>query len=788
MANYQILKADIDEKIYENAQQKITGENLNSVLNAMVATLGAEYQFAGVATIDTNPEASDAKVFYIANGKGKYSYFGGIEVTEDDVVILYYDTSWHKVATGIASHKKVTELEQETTKAINDTIIGEIVQNGQLAVLEGNGIECVTETRSGFINKNGNLIENSSFQTAIINVANNKAYKIYSPHAGSESLINRLHLFAEENGSSPMYGSFLAGYEITLYAVFPPQVKSISVTTSINSTLSVLEYDIANVSLYQDLEKEFAERKIGGGNTDFLMLDDQYNIFDKNKVVPDVYIKGSTGKETAAAGFFSSGYIPVEAGKTYYMASTLAKYWAFYDANKIYLTGENDQTGFMTKITAPAGASFFRFTMLNSTYLTNAWMSAQPNKVEKMVYKPSDNLVIPIELTSDELKDVEVTDYGNIIDRSKLMEGYYISASENTLGNPAKFDGFACTDFCELEEGKIYHMFKVANYYAGFYDSSKKCIKVYTTADRLPNPFTPPAGAKFARFTIKEEISSLGRTAYDVCWCAANGNQTPNDFKTYAFPHNVQTARETGVNPCEYNGREISVFRSLLCIGDSLTFGAENYVGDIPLESDVMERYGYPAHLSKMSGVSCLNKGHSGMTTQGWYDNHSGDSDLAGHDGAIIMLGVNDWLNWSAGAPEAESFKTSLGRVVDLVIEKNSSSTGTNKIKVYVATITPGISYMENSAGDSVNLLNNAIREFCSARADVILLDLARYGSTMKKMAYNRGHLSAIGYWRLAADLHGLISKHIADNLDLYVDLAFIGSEAVQYKYSETQW
>ena len=55
MANYQLLKADIDAKVYENAYREITGENLNSVLNAMVTTLGAEYQFAGVATKDTNP-------------------------------------------------------------------------------------------------------------------------------------------------------------------------------------------------------------------------------------------------------------------------------------------------------------------------------------------------------------------------------------------------------------------------------------------------------------------------------------------------------------------------------------------------------------------------------------------------------------------------------------------------------------------------------------------------------------------------------------------------------------
>ena len=116
MANYQLLKADIDEKVYENAQQKITGANLNSVLNAMVSTLGAEYQFAGVATKDTNPETTDAKVFYIANGKGTYTNFGGLKVTEDEVVVLYWDTEWHKVSTGIASNEKLTELGQEVSE------------------------------------------------------------------------------------------------------------------------------------------------------------------------------------------------------------------------------------------------------------------------------------------------------------------------------------------------------------------------------------------------------------------------------------------------------------------------------------------------------------------------------------------------------------------------------------------------------------------------------------------------------------------------------------------------
>ena len=126
MANYQLLKADIDAKVYQNGKQEITGENLNYVLNQMVTTLGAEYQFAGVATINTNPGTPDAKVFYIANGKGTYTNFSNLEVTEDEVVVLYWDTAWHKEETGIASQAKLTELESEVSQlgqSVNNKII-----------------------------------------------------------------------------------------------------------------------------------------------------------------------------------------------------------------------------------------------------------------------------------------------------------------------------------------------------------------------------------------------------------------------------------------------------------------------------------------------------------------------------------------------------------------------------------------------------------------------------------------------------------------------------------------
>ena len=93
--------------------QKAVTDEFGTIQDAIASIVNAGYVFAGVATIATNPGTPDAKVFYIANGKGTYEKFGGINITEDEVVILYYDTAWHKEATGIASQGKLTELNSD---------------------------------------------------------------------------------------------------------------------------------------------------------------------------------------------------------------------------------------------------------------------------------------------------------------------------------------------------------------------------------------------------------------------------------------------------------------------------------------------------------------------------------------------------------------------------------------------------------------------------------------------------------------------------------------------------
>lgn len=98
MANYQSLKAAINAVIKANGNKEITGTVLNEMLTAMVNSLGADYQFAGVATPSTVPGNPDQKVFYIALTPGVYVNFNSIEVYAPEIAFLTYDTSWSKKA------------------------------------------------------------------------------------------------------------------------------------------------------------------------------------------------------------------------------------------------------------------------------------------------------------------------------------------------------------------------------------------------------------------------------------------------------------------------------------------------------------------------------------------------------------------------------------------------------------------------------------------------------------------------------------------------------------------
>lgn len=96
MANYANLLATIAANIYTNNNNEVTAAMVKTAVDQMVASLGAGYQYMGVAIPATNPGTPDYKCFYIASTPGTYTNFGGLVVKIGEVAVLKYDTAWSK--------------------------------------------------------------------------------------------------------------------------------------------------------------------------------------------------------------------------------------------------------------------------------------------------------------------------------------------------------------------------------------------------------------------------------------------------------------------------------------------------------------------------------------------------------------------------------------------------------------------------------------------------------------------------------------------------------------------
>lgn len=120
MSNYSQIKGIIDAAVYENHQQAITGDAMNTVLNGMVSQLGAHYKYKGYASPATDPGAPDENVFYLATEQGTYPNFGGLSLTKP-LGVFKWDGSWtlDQIAIDTGTAAGLLEKVNANTAAIN---------------------------------------------------------------------------------------------------------------------------------------------------------------------------------------------------------------------------------------------------------------------------------------------------------------------------------------------------------------------------------------------------------------------------------------------------------------------------------------------------------------------------------------------------------------------------------------------------------------------------------------------------------------------------------------------
>jgi hypothetical protein len=274
MANWSTLKAAIAQIIKTNNNQEITGANMQSVLNNIIDNVGENATYAGIATPSTNPGVPDGNLFYLATEPGIYANFNGIEIADGEAVILEWRGSWTKKTSGLATQKKLTELENKIT------IIGDYTPTEEKNGLQSSSLAFVyfnTFIKSGTeivikITANHDIYSQSAYicykqgsiggghdtlfeKTDTIKLGKERYYKCTTQHDG----------YLLVNGNVGNGNSITASYTKSIVA----QLEEIEQTVLENTEA------IKDLSLYKNYIEEKYLEFVGAGTNKFCWFDRQ---------------------------------------------------------------------------------------------------------------------------------------------------------------------------------------------------------------------------------------------------------------------------------------------------------------------------------------------------------------------------------------------------------------------------------------------------------------------------------------------------------------------------------
>ena len=127
---YENLKSAVTAVVKQNGANEITGQNLQSVLLAMIDVLGKYGSFVGLAQTNTTPTTDEGNLFYIAAGKGTYSGFG-LSVGDNELAIFSKPVStWTKLSIPVKT--KINDGEITTAMLANGCVTTAKIADGNV--------------------------------------------------------------------------------------------------------------------------------------------------------------------------------------------------------------------------------------------------------------------------------------------------------------------------------------------------------------------------------------------------------------------------------------------------------------------------------------------------------------------------------------------------------------------------------------------------------------------------------------------------------------------------------
>lgn len=600
--------------------------------------------------------------------------------------------------------------------------------------------------------------------------ATQTAVEIQQQNLSDNASSNFLRLW--EMGVS-ISGSTVSITKSIAWAWDDPDNSNPTVTANAQNSLPITRID--GVKVASDTPAELLDIRVGADGKTYNSAGDavRCQISDlMQSFFPIEWIEGSYISSMGTVGsndaYMCTDFIPlgdVQLGLAFKVAvpNNLAAY-ALYTESKAFISAVvGDSSSALSKtgvVVLSDDAKYIRFT---STKNSNP--SIKPYSVVNSGKLTNDSVrtgnIKDNAVTKEKCAFVVHDPESNYIDKTKYSNGY-IKASGNFNSN----SGWRATDYVELKPETQYYSSQLHGGYCAFYKADKTLIAGYGAWAFTVSSFTTPAETAFGRFSI-----NVSQTNPDTAWIYTS-NSKPKD---YAYILDGVGVGVEEVNPCDYTGAEITTFNKCICIGDSLTEGTFNRQDTGTTTYINYAKYAYPAYLAKLTGVEVTNKGHGGMTSGEWYTAEA-SADLSGYDIAIIQLGVNDQISRnSLGMTLAEWFADTTRCGFANIITK--LKTQNKNIKIFVANIIPATSYESQGYMDFSEYLSEWVTTEYANDPDVILLDMQQYGHTKDSPAYNCGHLSALGYNRLAMDYKAYISYIMHVNPVAFREIQFIGTD-----------
>ena len=519
-----LAKSDAAEVSFNNTGTSLSGTNVQDALKETDSNINqlknAGYLYAGIATPSTNPGTPEGHVFYIANGKGTYTNFGGIEVTEDEVVVLYYDKEWYKEVTGIASNDKVTYLSSEAVKTIAQTLTSTQQEQARSNIgISVNYFKALENILSIDIKpKDSEWIENSFINP------NDGTIRIYTGHNHYSSYFIyvgcfvgktlELNLASTVNTGCAWYAadkSFISGFRDNVagasVVVVPDNAAYLRVTHCTNNMpFSSVVMTVDNTT--NDVLKKIAETNERLSDDEFVLDEIRYKETNLNlnfNSEQGQYINSNTNGSLGYGGGnrkCTLDYYKVYKGNviSVFMYCDSNDCIALYDDKKKYVQKFNcTNTIKPTYITIPCNG-YLRFS-------NNYGVITEPYAV-----------FVNSKLNLEELNDsIEELKKHHDTELAINVEPGLLNA---TTGESQTFENANyrfCPEYFPVESGNIIRTNAgCLGYYAGicYYNANKQFISSVTNGSTLMQDYTVPDGAKYVRlcterYTIIQKLNGI---------------------------------------------------------------------------------------------------------------------------------------------------------------------------------------------------------------------------------------------------------------------------------------